>query len=186
VRLYVDTSIFVDYLGRRATGGLHLRSGDRRGRSPEVLAHAAEQVLGAAARGGHEVFTSALTLYEAERTLHAQLHAKLAVGEPYRNKFLFSEARAFAMQVLLTLHIFDVEVVPLTHEIITSVVESLALRQQSLGTGDAIHLATALAVRADIVLSGDADICSADSHLTVGGKPLRCVDTDAALALLAG
>jgi hypothetical protein len=70
MRVYFDTGVLIDYLSAR--GNSILRTTDRRGRTPALLAADAERLFEKAKRS-HTGATSCLTYYEAEEALYKPL-----------------------------------------------------------------------------------------------------------------
>jgi predicted nucleic acid-binding protein len=183
VKAYIDTGIFIDYLIGRGHAGPYLRTVDRRGRLPGQLGSDAEACLTQLA-AKHQALTSSLTCYEIEEAMYREL-ARSASGVPHGAKYLIPAARAVMTQTLMTIANFKIELVELTREIVLAQCRHIELQMKGVRAADALHVTTALLHDADLLLSTDTGILDLDGELkTVSGKTLKCVDTDAAIAII--
>ena len=183
MKVYLDTGFFIDYLLFRSPLVSTLRSGDRRGRDPARLSRDAEECM-SRLRRSHDTFTSAFMLHEAERTLFDSLSvAARGMSDKYR--FLVMSARALSAQVLATTQVAGIAIVPLGSD---DFLEAYALRELdalSILPADALHVVAARRLDAEVVVTGDRDLLRCDGKVANSlGKPMRCVDTDEALAIL--
>jgi predicted nucleic acid-binding protein len=108
-----------------------------------------------------------------------------ATGVPNAAKYVIPSARSAITQTLMTIDIFDVEIVGLTRDIVLAQCQDIALQMKGVRAADALHVTTARLHDSDILVSSDSGILDLDGQLkTASGKTLRCIDTDAAIALL--
>jgi predicted nucleic acid-binding protein len=183
VKIYLDSGVFIDYLIGRGQAGSTLRSSTRRGRTPAQLLTDAETCF-AAILANHVGLTSTLTLYEVEEAMYRALSASVR-GMPSGDKLIVPAAREVMAQTLLTISLFKVRLVNLTPEIVNSQCSNAELQKRGVRAADALHIATALAENADIIISTDRDVTKLDGVFTAAsGRALTCVDTDAAVRLI--
>lgn len=183
MKAYLDSGIFIDYLIGRGHAGPYLRSSSRRGRSPSKLGLDAETCLTRLA-AQHRSLTSSLTGYEVEEAMYRELKNSVS-GVPRAAVYIIPAARAVMTQTLMTINIFNVELVDLTEEIILAQCSDIGLQMRGMRAADALHITTALLHDADLLLSTDASILDLDGELkTVTGKTMKCLDTDAAIRIL--
>lgn len=184
MKVYLDSGVFIDYLIGRGHAGSYLRSTERRGRAPARLLSDAEACL-AAILDRHEGITSSLTCYEVEEALYGELR-RSAAGIPNADRFIIPAARAVITQTLVTVDLFRVALVDLTAAIVSAQCGNLELQKRGIRAADALHFTTALAAGAGTLITTDSDLLALDSVFeSVGGRRLRCVDTDQAINLLA-
>ena len=186
MRIYLDTSLFIDYLTARGGHiGSGLRSSSRRGREPAVLFADAEKLLNCVRDGRtHKACTSALTFYEAEEALFNQLSMP-AAGMSHARLLLVSAARAIVMQIQATSLIYDIEICELNASTISSQLKEIGLAHRGIRAADSLHIVTAILSGTDILVSGDQGIIDVDCVFSNrNGGQLRCLDSDAALPLL--
>jgi hypothetical protein len=81
--------------------------------------------------------------------------------------------------------LFSIQKLDLTPGIIRQQLQTMEFQVRGTRAVDALHVATAMQVEADFVISADDDILQLDGLLTTAaGKTLRCVDSDLAITLL--
>jgi hypothetical protein len=182
-RVYLDTGIFMDYLSPVAFGGASLRTAPRRGRSPQTLnSHAA--ALLRKVEQSHVGATSCLTYYEAEEALH-RVWTMLTRGVAFANQTRVLAARTIMPQVAMAIRFFNLQELSLTPTIIAQLLNQPVLQVNAVRAADAMHVCSALEFGADVIVSADDDILKLDGQLqNAHGVPLRCLDTDHALAAL--
>lgn len=183
MKVYIDTGLFIDYLIFRGPVGSYLRTAARRGRSPVDLCTDAERCLSKIAQS-HKGITSSLTYYEVEEALFREL-ARKTTGVAHARKYLIPAARSAMTQVMMTVELFSVDVIDLTHETIREQVKNVGLQMQGIRAADSLHITTAILYGADMIISTDEGVLALDSTLTsVHGAAVRCVDSDEALRFL--
>jgi hypothetical protein len=116
VRVYLDTGVFIDYLGPRGSLNALLRSTDRRGRSPGDIATHAERLFERVSRV-HTAATSCLTYYEVEEALY-RLLVQSAKGVSHADTLLIPVARSMTTQVQMVVEHFNISVLDLTNWLI--------------------------------------------------------------------
>lgn len=184
MKIYIDSGVFIDYLIGRGHTGSYLRTTERRGRVPERLLLDAEECL-SRIQERHYGITSALTCYEVEEALYRELR-RSAVGVANADRFIIPAARAVTTQALVTIDLFRIAMIDLSSTVVTAQCSNIELQKRGIRAADALHVTTALAEGAEIFVTTDADLIGLDRVLTgATGVALRCVDTDAALSLLA-
>jgi predicted nucleic acid-binding protein len=183
VRVYFDTGPFIDYLSTRGTANALLRSAERRGRHPVEIASDAERIFEKVSKT-HASATSCLTFYEVEEALYRML-AQSAKGISRADTLLIPAARSITTQVQIVVELFNVSVLDLTAETVRLQLRQLDLQTRGIRAADAIHAATAIGFRADLLISADDAILSLDRMLVnAEGNKIICADTDRALKLL--
>jgi predicted nucleic acid-binding protein len=181
VRIYYDTGIFIDYLSVR--GNTILRSAGRRGRTTGQLASDAEQLF-QVVRDTHIGATSCLTYYEVEEALYKRL-AQSAKGVSRADTLLIPAARYITTQVQAVLDLFNIRALDLTSLTIHLQLENSELQTRGVRAADALHVATAIAFDADLIVSADSKLLQLDGLLrNPKGENILCRDTDAALQLI--
>jgi len=99
---------------------------------------------------------------------------------------LVPPARQFVTQALTTIDFYRIELVDLTRLVVDAQCSNLELQHRGIRAADALHITTALAEGAELLITTDAELIRLDNvFLNSAGAALRCVDTDHALALLA-
>jgi hypothetical protein len=101
VKAYLDSGVFIDYLVAEGHPGIRLRSTKRRARDPERLRSDAEKCL-AAIRHGHTGTTSAVTCWEIEEAMYAELVRSSAADEMPKRRSV-AIARDLVTHMLITL-----------------------------------------------------------------------------------
>lgn len=183
MRLYIDTGVFIDYLNQRGFGGMGLRSANRRGRTPQQIFADAEQVL-IRIRQRHQAATSTLTCYEAEEALFKQLRAATR-GVSQASTLIVPIARSFVVQTMVAIELFNVTLLDLTIATIERQLGETTLQRRGIRAADALHVATAIAFDADVILTVDDDMLGLNHQLVnLSSRPIRCCDTDEALTFL--
>jgi predicted nucleic acid-binding protein len=184
VKAYIDSGVFIDYLIGRGHAGSYLRAVERRGRPPERLRADAEGCL-AVILQRHAGLTSSLTCYEVEEALYRELR-RASAGVPTADSYLVPSARAAVIQTLVTIKEFKIALVDLTSAVVDAHCGNLELQKRGIRAADALHVTTAIAEGAQVLITTDTDLIRLDNVFeTRGGSRLRCVDTDQAIALLA-
>ncbi len=180
MRVYIDTGVFIDYLARRGHAGGYLRTAERRGRTPNQLAADAEDCFSRLQRW-HTALTSALTFFELEEALFGQL-SRAASGISHASIFVIPSARAVVVQMETLVGQFGVQVIDLSFASIQRLSRNIDLQVAGLRAGDTLHMTTAMAENADVMLTGDTHLLALDgSYSNAGGTAIRCWDTDEAL-----
>lgn len=106
-------------------------------------------------------------------------------GMPNGDRLIIPPARAVISQTLVTIELFRIVLVDLTPHIVNAQCGNEELQLRGIRAADALHVSTALAEGADILISTDRDLIDLDAVFTsAAGNRLRCVDTDTAVALL--
>jgi predicted nucleic acid-binding protein len=185
VKAYLDSGVFIDYLVSEGHPGFYLRSTKRRGREPERLRTDAEKCL-AAIRQRHTGMTSSVTCWEVEEAMYAELVRQSPdTGSRAKRRFI-PPARHFVTQTLATMDFFRIELVDLTRLVVAAQCSNLELQHRGIRAADALHITTALAEGAELLVTTDAELIRLDNVFeNAAGVSLRCVDTDHALSLLA-
>jgi hypothetical protein len=183
MNVYFDTGPFLDYLSRRGHVGPFLRHSERRGRSVELLAEDAEHCFGKA-QAHHKSVTSSITLYEVENALYLAL-SKESAGLSNRHQYLITSARSVTIQVLSVVEFHSIDVLPLTQAVFERAVTELELQRRGIKAADSLHVASALASDADLIITADDDILKLDKAFTNSrGEPIQCMDSDVGKNLL--
>jgi predicted nucleic acid-binding protein len=181
VRIYFDTVVFIDYLSAR--GNAILRTADRRGRAPAAIAADAEQLF-EAVRRTHIGATSCLTYYEVEEALY-RLLAQSAKGVSRADTLLIPAARSITTQVQIVIDLFNISVLDLTAGTIRLQLQNLELQTRGVRAANALHVATAIAFDANLIVSMDTELLHLDGFLlNPRGRKILCYDTDAALRVV--
>jgi predicted nucleic acid-binding protein len=185
VKAYLDAGIFIDFLIDRGQGAAYLRSTKRRGREPERLRTDAEECL-AALRDRHIGTTSVITCWEVEEAMYAELVRRSPTGEPVMKHLIVPTARDLVTHTLITIDLFQIQLIDLTRRIVDAHCSNLELQDRGIRAADSLHITTALAEDAELLITTDANLIRLDNVFdNSAGATLRCVDTDQALALLA-
>jgi predicted nucleic acid-binding protein len=185
VKAYLDSGVFIDYLVAEGHPGLYLRSTKRRGRDPERLRTDAEKCL-TAIRARHAGATSTVTCWEIEEAMYAELVRQSRGASSRARRRFIPPARQFLTQTLTAIDFFRIEIVALTRLIVDAQCSNLELQHRGIRAADALHVTTALAEGAELLITTDSNLIRLDNVFeNAAGASLRCVDTDQALALLA-
>lgn len=183
MRVYLDTGIFLDYLSTRGHAHVGLRTVDRRGRNPRQIAADAERLFEKVSRV-HDSATSCLTFYEVEEALYRML-AHSAKGVSRADAFLVPAARSITMQVQMVVELFNISVLDVTASTIRLQLRQIELQTHAVRAADALHIASAIAFGADLVMSTDEGLLQLDGILAnTRGDKIRCQDTDVAIEML--
>src|SRR5579864_6383450 len=183
VRVYFDTGVFIDYLSTRGNTNAILRSSGRRGRTPAEMAIDAERLFERVSRA-HTGGTSCLTYYEVEEALY-RLLAQSAKGVSSAGTLLIPAARSITTQVQIVVELFNVSVLDLTSGTVRLQLQQLDLQTRGIRAADALHMASAIAFDADLLVSTDDALLHLDGILiNTRGAKILCRDTDLALQLL--
>lgn len=178
MRVYLDTGVFIDYLSARTTSAL--RTSGRRGRALADIPTDAEQLLRVLAQK-HQAATSCLTYYEVEEALF-KLLAIAAKGNPNAQKLLVPAARSLMIQTQMVVRSFRISVLDLTSGIIETQLKTVEL--EGIRAADALHIATALEFRAELIVSTDDGVLGLHEMLSTNSGKVKCLDTNDALRLL--
>lgn len=180
MKVYLDSGVFIDYLVAPGHVGAALRATDRRGRTPERLREDAEACL-VAILERHAGMTSSLMGYEVEEALYGALRDS-GISHPRA----IPAARDVVIQALVTAQLFRIRLLDLTPAIVMAQCANVELQHRGVRAADALHVMTALAEGADLLVTTDSRLIKLDNVFAgAGGQRLRFVDTDKALALLA-
>jgi predicted nucleic acid-binding protein len=183
VRVYFDTGVFIDYLSMLGNTNAILRSSQRRGRTPADMAVDAERLFETVGRR-HIGATSCLTYYEVEEALY-RLLAQSAKGVSRADTLLIPAARSMTTQVQIVVELFNVAVLDLTSGTIRLQLQQLDLQTRGIRAADALHVASAIAFDADVLVSTDDALLNLDGiFMNTQGSKILCRDTDLALQLL--
>lgn len=183
MRVYFDTVVFIDYLSTRGNTNAILRSIGRRGRTPALIAHDAERLFERVS-GAHIGATSCLTYYEVEEALYRIL-AQSAKGVSRAETLLVPAARSVTMQVQIVAELFNISVLDLTAGTVRLQLQQLALQTRGIRAADALHVASAIAFDADLLVSTDDALLQLDGViLNSRGHQIVCRDTDLAFQFL--
>jgi predicted nucleic acid-binding protein len=118
--------------------------------------------------------------------MYAELVRRSVPGEPITKHLIIPVARDLVSHTLLTLDLFRIKLVDLTRVIVAAQCNNLKLQERGIRAADALHITTALAEGAELLITTDSNLIRLDNVFeNSAGAPLRCVDTDQALALLA-
>jgi len=103
-----------------------------------------------------------------------------------QRRVLVPAARLLVTQTLGVIDYFRIELLDLTRHIVTVQCGNFELQDRGIRAADSLHVTTALAEGAELLITTDADLIRLDNVFeNSAGATLRCVDTDQALALLA-
>lgn len=183
MRVYVDTGIFIDYLAQEHPGASGLRSAERRGRSPLKLYDDAKTVLRTVA-DGHEGATSVLTLYEVEEALLKVLSSNIR-GSERASALRVVASRPIMQQALIMTRQYAIAILDLTGEHAHGLSTETALMDRGVRAADGLHLMSACAFDADVVLATDRHLHGLDGVLlNRRNRPIRCLDSDEAHMML--
>lgn len=104
----------------------------------------------------------------------------------FEKRVLIPAARFLVTQTLGVIDFFRIELVDLTRLVVAAQCSNLELQHRGIRAADALHITTALAEGAELLVTTDAELIRLDNVFeNVAGVSLRCVDMDHALALLA-
>lgn len=181
MKAYIDTGIFIDYLGPRGHAGMFLRTGDRRGRDNETLGEDARRCFENHVRNRNKLVTSALTLYEAEHTLFNEMRRVTKDSSiPNKRKYQIQSARVITLQILMVIDQYYIETVPYTIDSIKHALSNIDIQTLGFHSADSIHVSTAISSDVDIIVSSDDHILDLNNSIkSTSGKCIRCIDTDA-------
>ncbi|HYP05144.1 MAG TPA: PIN domain-containing protein [Bryobacteraceae bacterium] len=150
---------------------------------PSDIAGDAERLFEKVQRS-HIGATSCLTYYEVEEALY-RLLAQSAKGISRADTLLIPAARSITTQVQIVVDLFNISVLDLTSDTVRLQLQQLELQTRGIRAADALHVASAIAFGADLVVSTDDGVLSLDGILSdTQGRKIMCRDTDQALSLL--
>ena len=128
--------------------------------------------------------TSVLTYYEVEEAIYGKLSKSIS-GITHRKRYLIPAVRSVMTQVLITIKLYQIEVLDLTQTIIEEQIKNIDLQVEGIRAADSLHITTATLNNAEIILSADDSILSLDSKLqNISGVIVRCLDSDAVLTII--
>ena len=94
-------------------------------------------------------------------------------------------ARFLVRQTLGTADSFKIKLSDLTRAVFVAQSSNVELQDRAIRAADALHITTALAERAELLITTDSNLIRLDNVFeNAAGAFLRCVDTDHALSLL--
>jgi predicted nucleic acid-binding protein len=118
--------------------------------------------------------------------MYGELVRRSLPHEPIAKHLIIRVARDLVTHTLRTLDLFRIELVDLTRVIVTAQCRNLELQRRGIRAADSLHITTALAEGAELLITTDSNLIRLDNVFeNAAGAFLRCVDTDHALALLA-
>jgi predicted nucleic acid-binding protein len=95
-------------------------------------------------------------------------------------------ARSLVTQTLGTVDSFKIKLSDLTRAVFVAQCSNLELQNRGIRAADSLHITTALAEGAELLITTDSNLIRLDNVFdNSAGATLRCVDTDHAVALLA-
>ncbi|HEV7425069.1 MAG TPA: PIN domain-containing protein [Thermoanaerobaculia bacterium] len=184
MKVYLDSGVFIDLLATRGHAA-YLRTTKRRGRDPERLRADAENCLTAIQRR-HSAATSTITCWEVEEAMYRELVRRSPEAGVTARGVLVAAARLLVTQTLGIIDYFQIQLVDLTRLIVTAQSANLELQNRGIRAADALHITTAIAEGAELLITTDANLIRLDNVFeNSAGASLHCVDTDQALSLLA-
>lgn len=182
MRVYFDTGVFIDYLSTRGSANL-LRSSARRGRTPDKIVVDAERLFELVGRA-HVGAKSCLTYYEAEEALYRHL-AQSAKNVSRADTLVIPVARSITTQVQMMVEAFNISVLDLTSATVRLQLQQLDLQTRGIRAADALHVASAIAFEADLLVSTDDALLNLDEVFTnTRGRKILFRDADTALQLV--
>jgi predicted nucleic acid-binding protein len=185
VKLYLDAGVFLDYLIGEGHPAENLRASKRRGRDPKRLRIDVERCL-TAIHGFHAGVTSTVTLWEVEEAMYGELARQSPESRFNARRVFVPAARQLVTQTLGMIDNFGIKLADLTRAVVVAQSSNLELQHRGIRAADALHVTTALAEDAELLITTDAELIRLDNVFeNSAGASLRCVDTDQALALLA-
>lgn len=186
MKVYLDTGLFIDYLAPRGHVNSGLRTVGRRGRSlPDIFADADKLLNYFRVGAKHQAATSTLAYYEVEEALYKEL-VRSAKGVAQAAKLIIPAARAIVPQINMVTDYHKIEVVDLNIETVRAQLRERELEHRGIRAADALHLATAISVGADIFVTTDEHITDLNCILkNVHGTQIQCLDSDETLKILA-
>ena len=118
--------------------------------------------------------------------MYAELVRRSPPDEPVTKHLIVPIARDLVTHTLITIDLFQIQLIDLTRRIIDAHCNNLELQDRGIRSADALHVTTALAEGAELLITTDSSLIRLDNIFeNAAGLTLRCVDTDHALALLA-
>lgn len=181
MRVYIDTSIFIDYVSQQGLASQGLFTTGRRRQTVTQLYDEARQVFARIAVQ-HQGVTSALTYLEVEDVLYKRLNL---TGVAYAQTLRVIAARPIVMETWMVIKFYNLAVLDLTAAIVERQVRESELQRRGVRSADALHIASAIIFDADIVLTGDGDLLHLNNQFRNSSSNLiRCVDMDIALGIL--
>jgi predicted nucleic acid-binding protein len=185
VKVYLDAGVFLDYLIGEGHPGANLRSSKRRGRDPQRLRIDVEKCL-MAIHDHHIGITSTVTCWEVEEAMYGELVRNSPESRFNARRLTVPAARHLVRQTLGTIDFFAIQLIDLTSLVVIAQSSNVELQDRGVRAADALHITTALAESAELLVTTDAELIRLDKIFeNSAGVALRCVDTDQALALLA-
>lgn len=182
--VYIDTGVFFDYFIYRSHARAALRTTRRRNRTLNRLARDADSCFHRLSTGGHNPITSTLTLFELEHAVFEELERSTS-GVSHRTPFLVTSARATITQGLVAAGIYNIQLLELTHSVVSDMLANVDLQVRGVQAADSLHIASAIGNNAEMIISTDRHMLRLDNtFLNPAGQSIRCVDTDEALTIL--
>lgn len=185
MKAYLDAGVFLDYLIGEDHPGANLRSTKRRGRNPERLRMDVEECL-TAIHDRHTGVTSTVTCWEVEEALYGELVRQSPESRFNARRLFVPGARLLVRQTLGAIDFFTIQLIDLTRLVVAAQSSNVELQHRGIRAADALHVTTALAEGAELLITTGAELIRLDNVFrNSAGAALRCVDTDQALSLLA-
>jgi predicted nucleic acid-binding protein len=185
VKVYLDAGVFLDYLIGEGHPAANLRSTKRRGRNPERLRIDVEKCL-TAIRDRHTGVTSTVTFWEVEEAMYGELARQSPESRFNARRVFVPAARLLVTQALGMIDNFGINLADLTRAVVVAQSRNVELQRRGIRAADALHITTALAEGAELLITTDANLIRLDNVFeNADGASLRCVDTDQAISLLA-
>jgi predicted nucleic acid-binding protein len=130
--------------------------------------------------------TAAITCWEVEEAMYGELMRRSHAGEPITKHLIIPIARDVVTHTLTVIDLFRIQLIDLTRRLITAQCANLELQHRGIRAADALHITTALAEGAELLITTDSNLIRLDNVFqNSAGAFLRCVDTDHALSLMA-
>ena len=173
--VYLDTGFFIDYFSQRSTVTVNLRTDSRRGRTVHEIQKDSNSIMGKLK--SHGAITSVITVLEYKDNTYSELKRSfkgltdIQIENVMKTK---SEASILHKRCQRS----NIQLIPLNDKILKAALENP--EYDELEIDDAIHIQTARAHRAEIVVSTDSGLLKFDGKF----DNMRIVDTNKALKLL--
>lgn len=173
--IYLDTGFFVDYFSRRSMIAVKLRTESRRGRSIQKIQEDSNTIM--KKLDPHKAITSVLTILEYKENTFSELKKfsrgldDIKIENIMKNK---TEASTLYERCQRN----NIQLISLNSQILKEALTNQEYNE--LEINDAIHIQTARAYKAEVVVSTDSGLLKFDGLF----DNIRIVDTDEALKLL--
>jgi hypothetical protein len=123
-------------------------------------------------------------LFELEHAVFEELE-KSTSGVSHRTPFLVTSARAAVTQGLAAASIYNIQLLELTHAVVSDMLAHVELQVRGVRAADSLHIASAIGNNAEMIISTDTHMLRLDNAFSnLAGQPITCVDTDDALGIL--